>query len=262
MNICGLGKPLSNRTLILLDGRTVLNSFFDFVLWEAIPVLPDEIDRVEIVEGRSSALCGANALNGVINIITKALAKMHGAQVQVGAGQGRSRSASALWVGNADRVSYRLGASWRRAGQFEHSDRLATPVARVRGQVDRTRNQLTSGVTGTTDPSFTARNVRLDAIYHRVKLGGFWNWGSGRFDHFGLLKERLVEYGIGELSAQRRFALPTGNLLVAGASVRRLDMRAGAFAHRSVDQSIWSLYFEDEWRIRPRLSVVSSGRPD
>lgn len=40
MNICGLGKPLSNRTLILLDGQTVLNSFFDFVLWEAIPVLP------------------------------------------------------------------------------------------------------------------------------------------------------------------------------------------------------------------------------
>jgi len=278
VSIRGLGKPLSNRTLVLLDGRTVLNSFFDFVLWEAIPVLPDEIDRVEIVEGPSSALYGANALNGVINIITKAPAKMHGGQVQVGAGQGRSRSASALWVGNADRVSYRLAASWRRAGQFEHPDRLATRVAGVRGQVDwdpdprthlslgagvdRTRNQLTSGATGTTDPSFTAGYVRLDATNRWVELGGFWNWGSGRFDQFGLLMDPSVEYGTGELSAQRRFALPAGNLLVAGASVRRLDMRAGTFAHRSVDQSIWSLYFEDEWRIRPRLSVVSSGRLD
>ena len=71
VSVRGMNKPFSNRTLVLLDGKSVLNGYFDFVNWESIPVSIDEIDRIEVVEGPASALYGANAINGVINIITK-----------------------------------------------------------------------------------------------------------------------------------------------------------------------------------------------
>jgi iron complex outermembrane receptor protein len=64
-------SPRANKLLVLIDGRTVYTPLFAGVLWDAQGVLLEDIDRIEIVSGPGGTLWGANAVNGVINIITK-----------------------------------------------------------------------------------------------------------------------------------------------------------------------------------------------
>ena len=62
---------LSDSTLVLLDGRSVYQDFFGFVLWDFLPVDTTEIKQVEVIRGPASAVWGANAMTGVVNVITK-----------------------------------------------------------------------------------------------------------------------------------------------------------------------------------------------
>jgi outer membrane receptor protein involved in Fe transport len=62
---------LSNTQLVLLDGRSVYLDFFGIVLWDLMPSNVDNIKQIEVVRGPASAVWGANALTGVVNIITK-----------------------------------------------------------------------------------------------------------------------------------------------------------------------------------------------
>ncbi len=278
VSIRGLGKPFNNRTLVLLDGRTLLNTFFDFAIWETIPVTAGEIERIEVVEGPTSALYGANAINGVINIITKTPEQLGGGLVGLNLSEGGSRSGQLLYGIRGARVGYKLGANWRRGYQFENPDQHASKVAEVHGQVEwnprrgarlnltggagRTRTELTSGAPGTTRPSFTAGFLRLDGTRRQVQVGAFLNWGKGEFDQFGLLNNPKVEYRTAELSAERRFDLPAGNQMVAGGSFRHVYMQSETFGEGSATHSLGSVFFEDEGRVTRRLNLVFSGRLD
>jgi iron complex outermembrane receptor protein len=62
---------LATSTLVLLDGRSVYLDFFGLVLWDLVPTNPNEIKQIEVVRGPASAVWGANALTGVVNILTK-----------------------------------------------------------------------------------------------------------------------------------------------------------------------------------------------
>jgi iron complex outermembrane receptor protein len=64
-------STLSNSQLALLDGRSIYLDFFGLILWDFVPNNPSEIKQIEVVRGPASAVWGANALTGVINIITK-----------------------------------------------------------------------------------------------------------------------------------------------------------------------------------------------
>lgn len=71
VSIRGFNSGLANKLLVLLDGRTIYNPVFGGVLWEAHDLVLEDIDRIEVVRGPGGTLWGANAVNGVINIITK-----------------------------------------------------------------------------------------------------------------------------------------------------------------------------------------------
>lgn len=64
-------STLTNSQLTLLDGRSIYLDFFGLVLWDFIPQSPNEIKQIEVVRGPASAVWGANALTGVVNVITK-----------------------------------------------------------------------------------------------------------------------------------------------------------------------------------------------
>ena len=66
----GFNNVLANKLLVLIDGRTVYTPLFSGVFWEAQDVVLDDIDRIEVVSGPGTTLWGANAVNGVINILT------------------------------------------------------------------------------------------------------------------------------------------------------------------------------------------------
>ena len=68
--IRGFNRNLSNRLLVLVNGRQVFTTTFNFTVWPSIPVQLDEIRQIEVVRGPNTALFGFNAVGGVINIVT------------------------------------------------------------------------------------------------------------------------------------------------------------------------------------------------
>ncbi|MEK7990805.1 MAG: TonB-dependent receptor [Thiotrichaceae bacterium] len=75
-----------NKLLVLVDGRSVYNMQIAGTLWESLDVLLEDIERIEVIRGSGGALWGANAVNGIINIITKSSQDTQGYLLTVGAG--------------------------------------------------------------------------------------------------------------------------------------------------------------------------------
>lgn len=77
----GFNGRFANKLQVLVDGRSIYSPFFSGVMWEHDPVALDDIERIEVIRGPSAAMWGANAVNGVINIITKHSAVQEGGMV-------------------------------------------------------------------------------------------------------------------------------------------------------------------------------------
>jgi outer membrane receptor protein involved in Fe transport len=125
-------STLSNSQLVLLDGRTVYLDFFGIVLWDLLPTSMSEIKQIEVIRGPASAVWGANALTGVVNIITKSPREAPGAEVSFtggfmsrDAGSSVGRSAGGLFGVNASFAdapnsawSYRVSGGYFNASAF------------------------------------------------------------------------------------------------------------------------------------------------
>ena len=133
-------STLATSQLALLDGRSLYLDFFGLVLWDFVPAVPDDIKQIEVVRGPASAVWGANALTGVVNIITKSPRENAGASsVTVGGGffNRDFGSAEGTGVGGlfstsvttsqiaSDRWSYRLSAGYFNSAAY------ARPVGRI-----------------------------------------------------------------------------------------------------------------------------------
>jgi iron complex outermembrane recepter protein len=82
----GFKTTTANKLLVLIDGRTVYTPLFSGVFWDVQNVMLEDIDRIEVISGPGATLWGANAVNGVINVITKNARDTQGALVSAGAG--------------------------------------------------------------------------------------------------------------------------------------------------------------------------------
>ncbi|MGZ8187668.1 MAG: TonB-dependent receptor plug domain-containing protein [Methylosarcina sp.] len=82
----GFNGRFSNKLLVLIDGRSIYTQSFSGVYWENQDVMLEDVDRIEVIRGPGAALWGANAVNGVINIITKHSADTQGGLLTAGGG--------------------------------------------------------------------------------------------------------------------------------------------------------------------------------
>jgi iron complex outermembrane recepter protein len=82
----GFIDSAANKLLVLIDGRTVYTPLFAGVFWDVQDVLLEDIDRIEVISGPGGTLWGVNAVNGVINIITRSATRTRGGLLSAGAG--------------------------------------------------------------------------------------------------------------------------------------------------------------------------------
>jgi outer membrane receptor protein involved in Fe transport len=113
----------ARTTLALLDGRTIYQDYFGMVLWDLLPVSFGELKQVEVARGPGSSLWGANAMTGVINLITKSPRESLGTEAHVGFGSIGTREFGALHAGADGRLSYKV------SGSFFHQDAWERPSA-------------------------------------------------------------------------------------------------------------------------------------
>lgn len=108
----GATASLAASQLVLVDGRSIYLDFFGFVIWEYMPVNANEIQQLEVVRGPGSAVWGANAMTGVINLITKRPRDMVGTSVTVGGGELSTLFGRFTHAGVNDKLGYKVSGGW------------------------------------------------------------------------------------------------------------------------------------------------------
>ncbi|WP_306393810.1 TonB-dependent receptor plug domain-containing protein [Telluria beijingensis] len=103
----GFVSPLANKLLVMVDGRSVYSPLFSGVFWEMQDVALEDVERIEVISGPGGTAWGTNAVNGVINIITRSAADTHGGLATAHAGA-NERGASVRYGGQFDG-----GTHWR-----------------------------------------------------------------------------------------------------------------------------------------------------
>jgi outer membrane receptor protein involved in Fe transport len=191
----GATSTLSTSQLALVDGRTIYLDFFGMVMWDLVPTSPSEIKQIEVVRGPASAVWGANAMAGVVNVITRTpreLAAAGGESLTIGAGAfnrdvtDRDGTAGSLFYVNGsharavdDRWSYKLSA-----GFFAQD-----PLPRPTGFLPSGTPYPSFQNSGTSQPKFDVRvdydiagGARLSLSGGVAATEGIIHTGIGPFD--------------------------------------------------------------------------------
>lgn len=225
----GATGTLSTGTLALLDGRSLYQDFFGFVMWDFLPVNLNEIKQVEVIRGPASAVWGANALNGVVNVITKSPREMQGTSAVLGVGGfdrvagsagGSTGSGTLFYISGThaqavnDRVAFKISAGgytqdpYGRPSGAIPCDRAAVCTV-ARNAYPGFRNQ------GTAQPKFDAR---VDYDYADGKKLSFSGGAAGT--------DGIMHTGIGPFDINRGSVMGYGKM-----SFSNKGFRAGVFTN-------------------------------
>ncbi|MBX3324282.1 MAG: TonB-dependent receptor [Nitrospira sp.] len=119
----GFNGEFANKLLVLIDGRTAYSPLFSGVFWDAQDTVLEDIDRIEIIRGPGASLWGANAVNGVINVITKKAKDTQGLLAVVGGGT-EERAFTTLRYGTSvgEHTHARLYGKFSERDDFVRSD--------------------------------------------------------------------------------------------------------------------------------------------
>ncbi len=176
----GFNSEVADKLLVLIDGRTVYSPLFSGVFWDVQDTLLEDIDRIEVIRGPGATLWGANAVNGIINIITRSSHDSHGGLVTAGSGSLEKSFASVRYsAALGDDASYRVFA--------KYFDRDELPA--VAGAGPRSASDWSSGRAG----------FRLD-------------WKSADSDEvavFGEIYDGSVEEPVDNVQLTPPFLVPT-----------------------------------------------------
>ncbi|MES2103594.1 MAG: TonB-dependent receptor [Pseudomonadota bacterium] len=121
----GFNSVFENKLLVLIDGRTVYSPFFSGVFWDAQDVILEDIERIEVISGAGATLWGANAVNGVINIITRSARDTQGGLLAAGGGE-HEHNGALRYGGKLDN-----GAYYRVYGKYSDNDDTRSPAGKL-----------------------------------------------------------------------------------------------------------------------------------
>lgn len=294
----GFNQRISNKVLVLVDGRPEYQDFLGLTLWPMLPIGLEEIERVEVIRGPGSALYGANAMLGVVNIITRSPGTGQRAELNGWAGNGTVAGGSFVASGG-ERLKFRASVGYQQADKYTRDFGLprADEASNVKNDalgLSSARGNLTAFYAFNKDFSVAAsgginriytelyaigllRNFYLDGVggYAKadftggpVKVRFFWNTASfnagPQYEPIGQRSlVTFVDANVFDVEAlfQKQFELGGTHVLAAGASGRVKRVKWGYIG--PLQQEIHAAAFvQDEWRIVRPLSLVASYRID
>lgn len=288
----GFNASLANKLLVMIDGRTVYTPLFSGVFWNDQDYLLEDIERIEVISGPGGTLWGANAVNGVINIITRTAADTQGVYAEAGGGNQLKALAGARYGGTLG-----AGASYRLYGKYFDRDDEVYPGGQPAGDG---WHQAQSGFR--IDSAASARDMlSLHGDFYQghagLNTGGAAQTAGGnvlgRWTHAmsdeselnlqtyydrthlidpipqaalngvvlapaGLLHDDLTTY---DIDLQHRISLAGSNSLVWGLGYRYThDVVRNApgigFLPTTLNQNLFSAFLQDEFAIRDDLSLI------
>ncbi|HYC48972.1 MAG TPA: TonB-dependent receptor [Burkholderiales bacterium] len=273
----GFNATLANRLLVLIDGRIVYSPLFSGVFWEVQDVMLEDVDRIEVISGPGATLWGANAVNGVINVITRRARDTQSGLVSAGAGN-RERAGAVRYGGTVGESGhYRVYAK-----HFDREQSLARSGAPIRDAP--VRNQAGFRMDwGPAERGFTVQGDAYKTDIEQVAggsrdLGGanlIVRWTDRKADGSGIQAQAYYdrierdqpgaireELDIFDAELQHGLALGAHNVLW-GAGFRHARDRlqnlvpaALGFIPDSRSLSWWHVFAQDEWRLRPDLALT------
>ena len=288
----GFNTALANKLLVMIDGRTVYTPLYSGVFWDLQDYVLADIERIEVISGPGGTLWGANAVNGVINIITKSAKDTQGLYAQAGGGS-RPEDLADVRYGGAlgadtqfrfygkyfDRGSEVLANgdsasdSWRqgRGGFRVDSDPSTMDKLTVQGDVYEGHEDDQSGGTSNTsgenvlgrwsrrfsDTSDLSLQSYLDRT-HLLNPVAPLSLGALQLAGAGLLQDDLTTY---DVDFQHRFRIGAANGIVWGWGFRYThdvvsNAPALAFLPPTLDRDLYSIFAQDEVALRPDLSLT------
>lgn len=283
VSIRGFNSRTANKLLVLVDGRSVYDPLFAGVFWEARDVNLEEIERIEVVRGPGGTLWGANAVNGVINIITQHTGNTLGTQVTLGAGteeraQGGVRHGWRSGTHSQARIyadGFARDTGFSPAGAHDDA-RMARAGFRTDWSVDNDKimlkGDLYDGLFGTAASSstgspqdvgnrgqnFVVRWTRDHSESAQTMLQ-FW-YDRFTYDDFSLGEERETY----DIEFQQAYRLGQTHRIVWGAGHRRTadDIRSGpslALIPASRRDNLSSLFVQDDISLAERSVRLTLG---
>ena len=115
----GFNGLFANKLLVLIDGRSVYTPLYSGVYWDMQDTVLEDIERIEVIRGPGAAIWGANAVNGVINIITKSARETPGGFVSAGSGSADRAEVNARYGVVDDRLAWRIFGKYLKRDDFE-----------------------------------------------------------------------------------------------------------------------------------------------
>lgn len=277
VNARGLNQLLSNKLLVLVDGRSVYFDFYGGVIWEGLPVLLEQIDRIEVVRSPSSALYGANAFSGVINIITKAPRQLHGGHLSVKAGELSSLFTSYIQGNRTGNSGYRFAVGSRQVNSFRNDDEDSEDVILANGLFEhRFDNDVKLSLEGGVSYGSIVQVVRiepnkfdatttygkLNLDYGNFSLQTFWNRGDETGDPFFPPGDDIdIVYNTLDIELQNMNNFGRKHTLIYGSSYR-LNTIESSMIDEYHNQNLFAAYVQEEYRPVPQLSVLAGVRLD
>ena len=288
----GFNGLYANKLLVLMDGRSVYSPVFSGVHWDSQDTLIEDIDRIEVIRGPGATLWGANAVNGVINIITKSAKNTQGTLLMGGAASHMPGFGGVRYGGKINEETfYRVYAKY-----FDHDDFLTASGHRAHDGWDmvrtgfrldwdpNTQNTVTwqgdfySGRVSNPYASNQLNLAEIDIVKNDL-LGantlGRWTHrlsDASEFEvqmYYDLVKR--PENGAGDqqidtfdIDANHRFALGNRNEVIWGVGYRHIEDQGLRFSIVRFEppgdsQNVFSMFLQDEVTLVEKRLALTLG---
>ena len=271
-------QSFSNKLLVLIDGRSVYSPLFSGVYWDMQDVLPDDVERIEVISGPGATLWGANAVNGVINIITRHTSQTQGGLVEV-LGGNQDRQLGLRYGGKvSDDLTWRIyghavadnseltstgakvGDAWSRVQGGFRVDWTARPTDLFTFEGDAYRGSEDQAGAGDEDISgrnLTARWNHTSGTGSDLQVETYYDWAE-RATEAGGGKFRVDTY---DVEAQDSFALGQRQQIVLGGGGRtsryRIDGTSTLFFNPNEGSlNLADLFAQDTITLAPTLRLT------